>query len=404
MILTACAACAAPLAHTAPQCGRCQTRYCGRPCQVQHWEEGGHKALCKKIKKGGGAEQYHADKNYKEAVAEAVEECAEDTKGQTCFICTQALHLKTKEGLVRSCACRGTSGFAHVSCLVEQAKILFAEAEENNLGEKAKDERWARWKKCSLCEQQYHGVVEYALGWGCWKTYLGRPETDVSRRTAVRTLAIALSRNGDDETALAAFEAHLGAERRFFAANWEERSRDDDILTAEKQISHCYAHLGRHYEAITLRRSIYERRLAKHGPMDVNVLNDAMSLAFSLVSDYFFEEAKTFLRDIIPRSESVLGNQHHNTLAARRLYAKAVYTDAHSSLDEQREAIATLEDCRRIGRQVFGNEHPICEAVDDSLVKARERLSLQEARLVEDASEKLAQGLRIDGDDESDAP
>ena len=56
----------------------------------------------------------------------------DDTKGQTCYICTQALHWKTKEGLVRMCACRGTAGFAHVSCLAEQAKILYAEAEENN--------------------------------------------------------------------------------------------------------------------------------------------------------------------------------------------------------------------------------------------------------------------------------
>ena len=62
------------------------------------------------------------------------EECADDTKGQTCYICTQALHWKTKEGLVRGCACRGTAGFAHVSCLAEQAKILVAEVEANNLG------------------------------------------------------------------------------------------------------------------------------------------------------------------------------------------------------------------------------------------------------------------------------
>ena len=55
---------------------------------------------------------------------EAVEACADDTKGQTCYICTQALHWKTKEGLVRGCSCRGTAGIAHVSCLAEQAKIL----------------------------------------------------------------------------------------------------------------------------------------------------------------------------------------------------------------------------------------------------------------------------------------
>ena len=34
--------------------------------------------MCKKIHRGGNAEQYHADKKYKEAVAEAVEACADD--------------------------------------------------------------------------------------------------------------------------------------------------------------------------------------------------------------------------------------------------------------------------------------------------------------------------------------
>ena len=106
----------------------CHTRYCNATCQHDHWRRG-HKQICKRIHRGGNAEQYNADKKYKEAVAEAVEACAEDTKGQTCYICTQALHWKTKEGLVRGCACRGTAGFAHVSCLAEQAKILREEAE-----------------------------------------------------------------------------------------------------------------------------------------------------------------------------------------------------------------------------------------------------------------------------------
>ena len=78
MLRTQCAQCAAPLAHNAPRCGICKTRYCGRDCQKLHWKKG-HKALCPQIKRGGGAEQYHADKKYKEAVAAAVEKCAEDT-------------------------------------------------------------------------------------------------------------------------------------------------------------------------------------------------------------------------------------------------------------------------------------------------------------------------------------
>ena len=140
MILTICPACAAPLAHTAPRCVRCKLRYCNATCQHDHWRRG-HKQMCKKIHRGGNAEQYNADKKYKEAVAVAVEACAEDVKGQTCYICMEG---NTKEGLVRGCACgdresvaSGNTGVAHLSCLAEQAKILVAEVEENNLGDKA---------------------------------------------------------------------------------------------------------------------------------------------------------------------------------------------------------------------------------------------------------------------------
>ena len=70
-----------------------------------------------------------AEQRYNEAVQAAVAKCAADTPGQTCFICMEAVHWKTKEGLVRGCACRGGAGFAHVSCLAEQAKILHAEAD-----------------------------------------------------------------------------------------------------------------------------------------------------------------------------------------------------------------------------------------------------------------------------------
>ena len=92
MILTQCPVCAAPLPDlTAKQCSRCKTRYCGPACQKQHWEAGGHDKLCKLIKRGGGAEQYHADTKYTKVVAVAAEACADDTKGQTCYICTQAV-------------------------------------------------------------------------------------------------------------------------------------------------------------------------------------------------------------------------------------------------------------------------------------------------------------------------
>jgi len=183
---------------------RCKTRYCNSTCQHDHWRRS-HKQICKRIYRGGNAEQYYADNKYEEAVTVAAEACADDTKGQTCYICTEAFHWKTKEGLVRGCACRGTAGFAHVSCLAEQAKILVAEAEENNLDDKM-NERFNRWHTCGLCKQEYHGVVQCALGWACWQTYIhGRPRpVSVLQLASVAVMAWASD----------AFDASIPAQRR----------------------------------------------------------------------------------------------------------------------------------------------------------------------------------------------
>ena len=91
-----------------------------------------------------------AQNKYDEAVTTAVEACAEDTKGQTCYICAEALHRHTKEGLVRGCACHTTEGFVHVSCLAEQASGRVAEAlsVENNFDRNVFNEMWSLWHTC----------------------------------------------------------------------------------------------------------------------------------------------------------------------------------------------------------------------------------------------------------------
>ena len=231
------------------KCGRCSTRYCGAACQEQHWKEGGHDKLCKKIKKSGGAEQYNADQRYARAVVVAAEKCADDTKGQTCFICTQALHWKTKEGLVRGCACRGTAGFAHVSCLAEQAKILVADAEERNLD----DDKFERWYTCGLCEQEHHGVVRCALGWACWKTYVGRLENHTSEVKVMNILAGGLFEGNRSAEAVVVLEAQLAAELRTL-------NRPANILAIRSNLANCYTKLDRLEEALPIYCAVYEAK------------------------------------------------------------------------------------------------------------------------------------------------
>ena len=329
---------------------------------MQHWKEGGHDTLCKKIKKAGGAEQYNADQRYAKAVVVAAEACAEDTKGQTCFICTQALHWKTKEGLVRGCACRGTAGFAHVSCLAEQAKILVAEANENN-----KDSQWHRWDNCSLCGQEYHGDVRCALGWACWKTYVGRPEADWARIFAMHTLGNGLYAGEHYEDALVVQEAELSMMRR-------RGTSESSILVAQSNLSNAYQIVGRTKEALQMRRDVYSGWSKLKGEEHDQTLRAANNYAASLLSLKRFEEAKALLRQTIPVARRVLGENNDMTLRIKWNYAMALYDDADASLDDQREAVNTFEDTEQTARRVLGGAHPTTELIERSLHSARAAL------------------------------
>ena len=381
ILLTQCAACAAPLGFSSgKKCGRCSTRYCGPECQEQHWKEGGHDQLCKKIKKAGGAEQYNANKKYGEAVAVAAEACAEDTKGQTCYICTQALHWKTKEGLVRMCACRGTAGFAHVSCLAEQAKILMDEALENNLDWEVKNHRFARWYTCGLCEQKYHGVVRCALGWACWKTYVGWPEVDQVRGMAMGVLGGGLHEADHHEDALSVQEADLAMRRRIGGSA-------DEMLIAQNNLAISYARVGRDEEALRMSRDVYSGRLNLDGEGNERTLRAANNYASFLCFQQRFQEARSLLRKTMPVARRVLGESSELALKMRETYAQSLNEDPGATLDDRREAVTTLEDTVRIARRVLGGAHPLTGRIELHLREARAALGASEGDDVESIRE-----------------
>jgi hypothetical protein len=372
MILTQCAVCATELGlSSGKKCGRCSTRYCGAECQVQHWKEGGHDTLCKKIKKTGGAEQYNANKKYAEAVAVAAEKCADDTKGQTCYICTQALHWKTKEGLVRGCACRGTAGFAHVSCLAEQAKLLVEEGEYNNLGVEARDARFRRWDTCSLCEQEYHGVVRCALAWACWKTYLGRPEADGARSVAMTMLGNGLYYAKHHEDELSVREAELAMKRRLGFS-------EEEILVVQGNLANTYQLLGRLECALPISRDVFLGFLKLYGEEHEHTLRVACNYATSLAFLKRYEEVKSLLRRTNPVARRVLGESNDLVLKIRWTYATALVGDAGATLKDLREAVTTLEETARTARRVLGAAHPITLNIEHALPEARAALAAGE--------------------------
>ena len=91
------------------------------------------------------------------------------------------------------------------------------------------------------------------------------------------------------------------------------------------------------------------------------------------------EEAKSLMRKRLPVARRVLGESHVTTLRMRVFYAKALYRDADATLDDLREAVATLEDAGRIARRLLGGAHPLTVEVDDELRDARAALRAREA-------------------------
>jgi len=338
----------------------CETRYCSDRCLRYHAHRGGHDDECAEIASGGGAEQHHAGKKYEEAVSDAVEECAEDTEGQTCFICMDG---DAEEGLVRGCSCRGASGFVHVSCLARQAKILVEEADERDLD----DNQWHRWYKCSLCEQQYHGVVRSALSWACWKTYLGRPEADWARTCAMTQLGNALHDAKHYEEALSVKEAVLSMQQRLGAS-------EKNVLITQGNLACTYELVGRLEEALSMERDVYSGRLRLNGEEHIHTLMAANNYANGLLTLQRYAEAKALMRKTIPLARRVLGESDTLNFKMRKICATALYEDPAATRGDLREATTTLEDLERTTRRVLGGAHPLVLAIERNLDESRDAL------------------------------
>ena len=102
-----------------------------------------------------------------------------------------------------------------------------------------------------------------------------------------------------------------------------------------------------------------------------------MNYVSSLTSLKRFEEAKSLLRKTIPVARRVLGESHQLTLRMRGVYAVALYKNC-ATLEDQREALTTLEDVERTMRRVMGGAHPATAGIVEALRAVRATLPARE--------------------------
>ena len=190
------------------------------------------------------------------------------------------------------------------------------------------------------------GVVACALGWGCWKTYVGRPETDSDRVWAMTVLANGLNDAKFTEESLAIYEAGLATAERVWPHLENVVQRDN--------LASCYNDLGRYEEALKIHREIYAFETARNGFTE-GTLTTALNISMILCDTERYSEAAAFSSKGVGESTRLLGFDHDITLRLRSNYAMAIYMDPYSSLQDLTNAVETMENVLRVRRRVFGD-------------------------------------------------
>ncbi len=127
-----------------------------------------------------------------------------------------------------------------------------------------------------------------------------------------------------------------------------------------------------------MKQAVYHGHLRLDGEEHEGTLLEAGNYATSLCDLGHFEEAKSLMRKTIPVARRVFGDGNEITLRLRWVHAMALYDDPGATLDDLREAVATLEDTQRIARRVFGGAYPLTRGVVCDLKKSRAALGARE--------------------------
>ena len=150
------------------------------------------------------------------------------------------------------------------------------------------------------------------------------------------------------------------------------------MLIRQGNLAITYHQLGREEQSLNMRRDVYIGTLKLFGESHGQTLQEADNYAASLNYAKRFDEAKAFLRRVLPVARRVLGASHYNAFRMRWSYARALSFGPSATLDDLREAVNMLEDVERTARRVLGGAHPGVGTIEISLRDARAALRARE--------------------------
>ena len=92
-----------------------------------------------------------------------------------CWLCLESEDSAGAATAPTGCACRGSAGHAHLSCLIAAARHK---------------KKSSAWLECPTCKHRYFGPMYVGLAKARWALHRDKPEGNLERVSALCSLAL----------------------------------------------------------------------------------------------------------------------------------------------------------------------------------------------------------------------
>lgn len=282
-------------------------------------------------------------------------EGGDPAESSSCWLCLEEGSDASGKPLVRNCSCRGTSGYAHISCIVNYAEHKGRQCYRSS-NQNSGDDVCRYFKFCPNCNQEYQNDVQSDLSKAMVsfverKLHDGTPRASHLRIDALLDRLFVLSSRpqeegspegqvicsklmflmeGMDSTmkaktyyALGCFHSSIGhfkksngflemARNMLQDAADSETSSGSEIAEIENKLNRS---IDESIDVDSLRKQ-YEETIAKSGRETILTINAGVSLAKALYSADRKTEAEKLLANLVATSRRVHGQDHNCTKSA----------------------------------------------------------------------------------------
>ena len=279
----------------------------------------------------------------------------------SCYICLE--NSTDSKPLLRNCACRGDTGWAHVACLAKFAtsKVTEAQREKDPSIDKS-CKFWEFTENCILCKTPYMQNMALAMAEAFVKQYEHLPDTNELRCLSLYYLASSRYNVDDTDGALELYKGLLQTYGILTKTGVDVRMEEGNV---HGSIAALFLKNNQFKNALTSIERQRELCVAVCGPNSLEVQR-VTDMKDTMMERIGYEEGERSHQRGDPAADLVLARKKfkeywEDTRTTNRSKRFGLYLSLILALRKNKKHQECLEKCEELiaeSRQIFGSDHP----------------------------------------------